>query len=462
MQRPQKTVKAGCPCEGMLETKSNKGACSIALTETDREDGAENLLERILDRNNLNQAYLKVKRNGGSAGVDGMTVEEMLPYLKEHREELLESLISERYKPKAVRRVEIPKPDGGKRMLGVPTVIDRMIQQAIVQVLQPMYEPLFSENSYGFRPKRSAQQAMKQALEYYNEGYTQVVDLDLAKYFDTVNHEILIGMLREQVKDERVIRLIRKYLKSGVMINGLISPTTEGTPQGGNLSPLLSNIYLTAFDRMLESRGHKFVRYADDCNIYVKSRRAAERVMANCTKFLEGKLKLKVNRKKSQVGSPLRLKFLGFSMYKTGKKAGIRPHGKSIKRFKDKIRELTSRKQARSVELILKRLKRFTVGWLGYYSIADMESRIKSLNEWIRRRIRQIYWKQWKKIRTKHDNLVKLGIDNENAWKWANSRKAYWRIADSHILHRSLTNKYLASVGYDDILERYKVLHSNY
>ena len=462
MQRPQKTAKAGCPCEGMLETKSNKGACSIALTETDREDGAENLLERILDRNNLNQAYLKVKRNGGSAGVDGMTVEEMLPYLREHREELLESLRSERYKPKAVRRVEIPKPDGGKRMLGVPTVIDRMIQQAIVQVLQPMYEPFFSENSYGFRPKRSAQQAMKQALEYYNEGYTQVVDLDLAKYFDTVNHEILIGMLREQVKDERVIRLIRKYLKSGVMINGLISPTTEGTPQGGNLSPLLSNIYLTAFDRMLESRGHKFVRYADDCNIYVKSRRAAERVMANCTKFLEGKLKLKVNRKKSQVGSPLRLKFLGFSMYKTGKKAGIRPHGKSIKRFKDKIRELTSRKQARSVELILKRLKRYTVGWLGYYSIADMESRIKSLNEWIRRRIRQIYWKQWKKIKTKHDNLVKLGIDDENAWKWANSRKAYWRIADSHILAKSLTNKYLASVGYDDILERYKVLHSNY
>ena len=462
MQRPQKTAEVGCPCEGMLETKSNKGACSIALTETDREDGAENLLERILDRNNLNQAYLKVKRNGGSAGIDGMTVEEMLPYLKEHREELLEALRSERYKPKAVRRVEIPKPDGGKRMLGVPTVIDRMIQQAIVQVLQPMYEPLFSESSYGFRPKRSAQQAMKQALKYYEEGYTQVVDLDLAKYFDTVNHEILIGMLREQVKDERVIRLIRKYLKSGVMINGLISPTTEGTPQGGNLSPLLSNIYLTAFDRLLESRGHKFVRYADDCNIYVKSRRAAERVMANCTKFLEGRLKLKVNQQKSQVGSPLKLKFLGFSLYKTGKKTGIRPHGKSIKRFKDKIRELTSRKQARSVEMILKRLKRYTVGWLGYYSIADMESRIKSLNEWIRRRIRQIYWKQWKKIKTKHDNLVKLGIDNENAWKWANSRKAYWRIADSHILHMSLTNKYLASVGYDDILERYKVLHSNY
>ena len=269
-----------------------------------------------------------------------------------------------------------------------------MIQQAIVQVIQPIYEPLFSESSYGFRPNRSAQQAMKQALEYYKEGYTQVVDLDLAKYFDTVNHEILIGMLREQIKDERVISLIRKYLKSGVMINGLISPTREGTPQGGNLSPLLSNIYLTAFDKLLESRGHKFVRYADDCNIYVKSRRAAERVMNNCVKFLEGRLKLKVNREKSRVGSPLKLKFLGFSMYKTGKKSGIRPHNKSIKKFKDKIRELTSRKQARSIENILQRLKRYTTGWLGYYAMADMENKIKALNEWIRRRIRQIFWKQ--------------------------------------------------------------------
>lgn len=462
MQRPQKTAKVGCPCEGMLETESNKGVCSVARLETERQDGAENLLEAILDRNNLNKAYLKVKRNGGSAGIDGMTVDEMLPYLKEHREELLGALRSGKYKPKAVRRVEIPKPDGGKRKLGVPTVIDRMIQQAIVQVLQPIYEPLFSENSYGFRPKRSAHQAISKALEYYNEGYTQVVDLDLAKYFDTVNHDILIDMLKEQIKDERVISLIRKYLKSGVMINGLVSPTTEGTPQGGNLSPLLSNIYLTAFDKLLESRGHKFVRYADDCNIYVKSRRAAERVMASCVKFLEGKLKLKVNQQKSQVGSPLKLKFLGFSLYKTGKKAGIRPHGKSIKRFKDKIRELTSRKQARSVTNILQRIKRYTTGWLGYYSIADMESKIRSLNEWLRRRIRQIYWKQWKKVSARFSNLKKLGINKQKAWEWANSRKGYWRIADSYILHRSLTNEYLASVGYDDILNRYKVLHSNY
>ena len=416
----------------------------------------------MLQRDNLNAAFKRVKQNGGAAGVDGMTVDEMLPYLKEHREELIANIRNGRYKPQPVRRVEIPKPDGGKRMLGVPTVIDRMVQQAVVQILQPIFEPIFSESSYGFRPKRNAQQAIKKAGEYYKQGYTQVIDLDLAKYFDTVNHDILIGMVRETVKDEAVVKLIRKFLKSGVMVNGLLSPTTEGTPQGGNLSPLLSNIYLTAFDRMLESRGHKFVRYADDCNIYVKSRRAAERVMASCTKYLEDTLKHKVNKEKSKTGSPLRLKFLGFSLYKTGKKTGIRPHGKSLKKFKDKICELTSRKQAKPVEVILRNLKKYTVGWLGYYSVADMKDRISSLNEWIRRRIRQIFWKQWKKIRTKHDNLVKLGVENNKAWEWANSRLGYWRISDSWILHTSLTNKYLASIGYDDISERYKALHSNH
>ncbi len=287
--------------------------------------------EKVLHRDTLNAAYKRVKQNGGAAGVDGMTVDDMLPYLKEQKEELLASIRSGRYKPQPVRRVEIPKPDGGVRLLGVPTVIDRTIQQALVQVLQPIFEPTFSDSSFGFRPKRNAQQAMKRAKEYYEQGYKRVVDIDLAKYFDTVNHDLLIGMVREQVKDEAVIRLIRKFLKSGVMVNGLLSPTTEGTPQGGNLSPLLSNIYLTSFDRLLESRGHKFVRYADDCNSYVKSQRAAERVMASCTNYLEGKLKLKVNRAKSQTGTPLKLKFLGFSLYKMGKKTGIRPHQKSIK-----------------------------------------------------------------------------------------------------------------------------------
>lgn len=462
MQRQQKTTQVGCPKENMLETEGIAGAPSIVLTETAEKDGAEDLLGRILHKDNLNAAFKRVKQNGGAAGVDGMIVDEMLPYLKEHREELLESIRKGRYKPQPVRRVEIPKPDGGKRMLGVPTVIDRMIQQAVVQVLQPIYESLFSDSSYGFRPNRSAHMAIKKAEEYYKAGYNNVVDLDLAKYFDTVNHALLIGMLRERIKDERVIELIKKFLKSGVMINGLLSPTTEGTPQGGNLSPLLSNIYLTTFDRMLEARGHKFVRYADDCNIYVKSRRAAERVMTKCTEYLEGTLKLKVNREKSNVGSPLKFKFLGFSLYKVKEKTGIRPHGKSLKKFKDKVKEITSRKQARPMEQILINLRKYTTGWLGYYSIADMNTKIKSLNEWIRRRIRQIFWKQWKRIRARCDNLIKLGITEGKAWEWANSRLGYWRIAGSWILDRSLTNKYLASIGYDDISKRYEALHSSY
>lgn len=458
----QKTERSGYLCEGMLETDINKGVRSNATPEIEDKDGAGALLEIILQRNNLNAAYKKVMQNGGAAGIDGMTVDEMLPYLKENGERLQKSIREGRYKPQPVRRVEIPKPDGGKRILGVPTVIDRMIQQAMVQVLQPIFEGIFSENSYGFRPKRNAHQAIKKAEEYYMQGYKSVVDIDLAKYFDTVNHDILINMVRETVKDEEVIKLIRKFLKSGAMANGIISATLEGTPQGGNLSPLLSNIYLTKFDQMLEQRGHKFVRYADDCNIYVKSLRAAERVMTSCTKYLEEKLKLKVNTDKSKVGSPLKLKFLGFSMYKINKKTGIRAHEKSIKKFKDKIRELTSRKQAKPIEAILNNLKKYTVGWLGYYSIADMGNKIKSINEWTRRRIRQIFWKRWKKIKTKHDKLVKLGIEDRKAWQWANSRLGYWRVAVSLILGTSLTNKYLVSIGYDDIFERYKVMHLNH
>ncbi|MCW4013467.1 MAG: group II intron reverse transcriptase/maturase [Candidatus Bathyarchaeota archaeon] len=462
MHREQKTAKAGYPCEGMVETESNRGVRSVASLEIAEKDGAESLLEKVLHRDNLNAAYKRVKQNGGAAGVDGMTVNEMLPYLKEHKEELLANIRKGRYNPQPVRRVEIPKPDGGIRLLGVPTVIDRMIQQALVQVLQPIFEPTFSDSSFGFRPKRNAQQAMKRAKEYYEQGYKRVVDIDLAKYFDTVNHDLLIGMVREQVKDEAFIRLIRKFLKSGVMVNGLLSPTTEGTPQGGNLSPLLSNIYLTSFDRLLESRGHKFVRYADDCNIYVRSQRAAERVMANCTKYLEGQLKLKVNREKSKTGTPLKLKFLGFSLYKTGKKTGIRPHQKSIKRFKDRVRKITSRKRGRSIGQILHELKVFTTGWLGYYSIADMKSKIVAFNEWIRRRIRMYLWKQWKKVSARFDNLKRLKIPKGKAWEWANSRKGCWRISHSWVLTRSLTNEYLASIGYDDITKRYEVLHSNH
>jgi group II intron reverse transcriptase/maturase len=462
MRGEQKTEESGWTCEGMLETESNRGARSIASLEPEEGNGADSLLERVLDRDNLNLAYKRVKENGGAAGIDGMTVKEMLPYLQDHRDELLESLRGGWYKPKPVRRVEIPKPEGGVRNLGVPTVIDRMIQQAIAQVLQPIFEETFSDSSYGFRPGRNAHQSIIRTKEYFEQGYTEVVDIDLAKYFDTVNHDLLVEMMREHVKDESVIKLIRKYLKSGVMIDGLVSPTSEGTPQGGNLSPLLSNIYLTRFDRMLESRGHKFVRYADDCNIYVKSKRAAERVMESCTRYLEGKLKLKVNREKSKTGSPLKLKFLGFALYHVRDKVGIRAHERSLERLKGKLRELTKRNQAKSIAQILLRLKTYITGWLGYYAIADMKVRISAINEWLRRRIRQIHWKQWKKIRTKHDNLVRLGASDSNAWAWANSRLGYWRIAGSWILSTSLTNKYLASIGYDDIAQRYEVLHLNH
>jgi len=462
MLREQKTGEAGCPCEGTEETESNREARSTAALETAEKDGAGSLLEKILHRDNLNASYKRVKQNGGAAGVDGMTVDEMFLYLREHGAELIASIRGGWYKPKPVRRVEIPKPDGGVRLLGVPTVIDRMIQQAIMQVLQPIFEPIFSDNSYGFRPGRNAHQAILKAKTYYDEGYIHVVDIDLAKYFDTVKHDILLELVSREVKDKSVIRLIRKFLKSGVMVDGLISPTDEGTPQGGNLSPLLSNIYLTEFDRMLENRSHKFVRYADDCNIYVKSIRAAERVMESSTKYLEGKLKLKVNREKSKTGSPQKLKFLGFSLYKIWKKTGIRAHEKSLKKFKDTIRKLTSRKQGKSIKIILANLKRYTTVWLGYYAIADMKSRIQMFSEWIRRRIRQIFWKQWKKIKTKHDNLERLGIPKGKAWEWANSRLGYWRVAGSWILKRSLTNEYLASIGYDDISKRYEALRLNH
>jgi group II intron reverse transcriptase/maturase len=458
MLREQKTTNVGCPNECMVETKNNEGARSVTTLESVEENSAR-LLEKILDRDNLNAAYQRVKRNGGAAGIDGMTVDEMFPYLKEHGWEIVQNIKAGKYKPQPVRRVEIPKPDGGVRLLGVPTVIDRMIQQAIVQVLQPIFEPTFSDNSYGFRPGRNAHQAIEQAKKYYEEGYIHVVDIDLAKYFDTVNHDILIEKIREQVSDETVIKLIRKYLKSGVMLNGLTSATTEGVPQGGNLSPLLSNIYLTSFDRLLESRGLRFVRYADDCNIYVKSSRAADRVMTSCMNYLEGKLKLKVNQEKSQTGSPLALKFLGFSLCIIRGIIEISAHAKTIKRFKDKIRELTNRKQGKSISQIISAVNKYTTGWLGYYSIANMNMIIQSLNGWIRRRIRQLHWKQWKKVSARYKNLQRLGIAKGMAWQWAYTRRGYWRVAGSWILTKSLTNKYLTSIGYDDIAQRYEALH---
>jgi group II intron reverse transcriptase/maturase len=451
-----------CSCEGRLETENNRGARSGGSLERADEDSTVSLLAKVLERGNLNRAYQRVKKNGGAPGIDGMTTDELLEYLRSNGAELIASISLASYQPRPVRRVEIPKPDGGIRELGVPTVVDRVIQLAIAQILEPIFEPEFSDGSYGFRRGRNAHQAIRKAREYYDEGYTQVVDIDLAKYFDTINHDLLINMLREKVKDENLISLIRKCLKSGVMVGGLCSPTTKGSTQGSPLSPLLSNVYLTRFDRFLESRGHKFVRYADDCNIYVRSRRAGIRVMSSCQRYLEGALKLKVNQEKSSVGSPLRLKFLGFSLYKGRNGTRIRIHAKSLKRFKTKLRHITRRNRGVSVEAVLNNLKSYVGGWLGYYGIADMSGAMKDMTEWVRRRIRMYIWKQWKRVRTRFSKLKGLGVSEEQAWQWANTRKGYWRISGSWILSTTLTNERLVNLGFENFSRRYEALHSSY
>jgi group II intron reverse transcriptase/maturase len=449
-----------------MEGEKTQEAQSTEVRKTENGDSANggnpgrSLLEAVLDVDNMFKAQERVTAKRGSAGVDGMTAGELNDYLIKHYLELCECIRGGWYKPKPVKRVEIPKPDGGKRLLGVPTVIDRMVQQAVVQVLQPVCEQTFSDSSFGFRPGRNAHQAIERAKKYYEEGYAYVVDLDLEKYFDTVNHDLLIKMARETVKDEAVIALIRKFLKSGVMADGLVSQTEQGTPQGGNLSPLLSNIYLTKFDRMLEERGHKFVRYADDCNIYVKSPRAAERVMESCIKFLEGKLRLKVNRKKSATGSPTKLKFLGFSLHQPKEAAGpqIRVHEKPLQRLKDRLKVMTSRRRRGTVEQILEEITRLMNGWLGYYSIADIRQYLERISQWLRRRLRQMYWKRWKQNRTQCENLIRLGVPRDKAWQWANTRKGYWRVAGSWILKTTLTNRYFGTLGFPNIVKRYEEL----
>jgi len=461
----QKTdEESGCQCEDKAEPESNNEAHSNGPAEAEVKDGADDLLRELVSKDNLNEAYVKVKGNGGAPGIDNMTVDEALPYLKEHGAEIIEKITKGRYKPSPVRRVEIPKPDGGVRLLGVPTVVDRVIQQAVVQVLTPVFEPTFSDYSFGFRPGRSAHQAIMCAREYYQQGYNYVVDIDLAKYFDTVNHDILMDMVMQEVSERPIIRLIRAFLKSGVMAEGIVSPTKEGTPQGGNLSPLLSNIYLTRFDKLLEARGHKFVRYADDCNIYVKSKRAADRVMDSSTKFLEGpKMKLAVNENKSVTGSPVKLKFLGFALYtRPDKTKGIRIHQKSIQRFKAKVKQITKRNRGRSFDRIVYELRRYTDGWMQYYGIADMGELTKKLNQWIRRRLRAYIWKQWKKVAARFRNLRKLGAGRRQAWEWANTRKSYWHIAGSWILSITITNELLERRGYADISKKYEKVHLSY
>jgi len=417
------------------------------------------LLERVIDRNNLNLAYKRVKKNGGSHGVDGMKVEDLLSYLKQHGNRIKQDLLEGKYRPQPVRRVEIPKPDGGVRMLGVPTVVDRLIQQAIAQVLTPVFEKEFSDHSYGFRPGKSAHDAIKQAHAYVNEGYTTVVDIDLEKFFDRVNHDKLMYLLSKSILDKRLLRLIRRYLESGVMNGGLMSPSREGTPQGGPLSPLLSNVILHELDKELEKRGHRFCRYADDCNIYVKSQRAGERVMTSVTEFVEQQLKLKVNRDKSAVDNVTQRKFLGFSYYRWQGGYRIRVDAKSIKRLMDKLRLLTSRSKGWSMATRINRINQVIRGWVNYFSLAYFRMLGLKLDAWLRRRLRMCYWKQWKRIKTKHDNLVRLGIASRKAWEHANTRKSYWHTANSYILACSLTNTYFTQAGLVGLVAVFDNLH---
>ena len=431
----------------------NRESVNDELFDTSR------LLEDVLERNNMLEAMYRVIRNKGSYGIDGMKTDELREHVKKNWATVKTKLLEGKYNPSPVRRVEIPKPDGGVRLLGIPTVQDRMIQQAIAQVLSKLYEPTFSESSFGFRPNRGAKNAIKQSETYINQGYKWVVDMELEKFFDKVNHNILMGKLEKKIKDKRLLKLIRKYLESGVLINGIKVSSEEGTPQGGPLSPLLANIMLDDVDKELEKRGHKFCRYADDCNIYVKSKRAGLRVMDSITRIIENELKLKVNKDKSAVDIVSKRKFLGFSFYFVKGVAKIRIHEKSIKRFKEKVKSITNRNRGISMDLRLLKLNDSIKGWINYFGIANAKRKLLELDKWIRRRLRACIWKQWKKIRTRHRNLVKLGIDNWKAWEYANTRKGHWKISGSPILSKSLHNKYLESIGFVSLTQTYQMKH---
>jgi group II intron reverse transcriptase/maturase len=418
-------------------------------------------MEQILSRQNLLEALHKVESNKGAGGVDQVSTENLRSYIVEYWDKIKRQLLSGTYKPTPVRRVEIPKPDGGVRLLGIPTVIDRLIQQAILQVLTPIFDPTFSENSYGFRPNRRGHDAVRQAQRYIREGYRIVVDMDLAQFFDRVNHDILMSRVARHVKDKRVLKLIRSYLKAGIMVNGIQVRSEEGTPQGGPLSPLLANILLDDLDKELERRGHRFCRYADDCNIYVKTTRAGMRVKESVKRFLEGKLKLKVNEEKSAVDRPWKRKFLGFS-FTLQKEARIRIAPKSLKRVKDKIRALTDPTRSMPMEERIEKLNRYLMGWMGYYALIETPSPLKKLDEWIRRRLRLCLWIQWKRVRTRIRELRALGLKEHQVLEIANTRKGAWRTTRTPHIHQALGISYWKSQGLKSLTERYSIIRQGW
>ena len=456
-RRKQNALEKGTTEQAKGVKLPGSGQRAEVAPARDKEQASTELWERILARENLLMALKRVERNGGAPGIDGMRVEELRLYLKENWLEIREKLNYKTYRPSPVRLKEIEKPDGGVRRLGIPTVMDRFLQQAITQVLTPLYEPLFSEHSYGFRPGRSAHQAVKQAQANVQAGYEWSVDLDLEKYFDRVNHDILMSRVARVVKDKRVLKLIRAYLESGMMVNGVVTGSEEGVPQGSPLSPLLSNIMLDDLDKELERRGHKFVRYADDCNIYVKTPRAGKRVMESVKRFLEKKLKLKVNAKKSKVDRATRVKFLGFSFYKYKGEVRIRVARRSLERFREKLRRLTKRTRSGKLEDIVQEINRYTIGWMGYYRLARTPSVYAGLDSWIRRRLRQMIWKRWKRGTTRYREIRKLGVPQGRAGLGAVG-KSPWHMSKSPVINEALSNTYFCNSGLKSMKDRYQEL----
>lgn len=430
------------------------------MLKLERKERNMELLEKVLENKNLEIAYKQVYDNKGTSGVDGITVKQLEKYMTENIENIKEQIRTRKYQPSPVRKVYIPKENGDKRGLGIPTVIDRVIQQAIVQVLSPIYEQQFSESSYGFRPKRSCEKAVLKLLEYFNDGNRWIVDIDLEKFFDTVCHDKLISIIMKTIHDGELVSLIRKYLEAGVMENGVLQETPKGTPQGGNLSPLLSNIMLNELDKELERRGLRFTRYADDCIIVVKSEKAANRVMGSVTKYIEKKLGLKVNATKSKVGKPTEIKYLGYGFY-YGKKGEIKPkpHIKSIQKFRRKLKQLTKRSWSISIEERIKRLNYVIRGWINYYKIANMKAKLREISSHLCRRIRCIIWKQWKTTKKRLKCLKILGIKEEEAKCLAYSRKSYWNTSKTYQMHIAISIKRLKRKGLVIPLDHYLAIH---
>ena len=450
-----------------LEVQYTEGADGFILHETWGELSIPDLMDRVLDKENFSNAVQRVVANGGAPGTDGVSVSELPKFVEEHWKEIHDQLRSGRYKPSPVRRVVIPKPDGGERNLGVPTVLDRAVQQAIAQVLVPVYEPKFSESSFGFRPNRSAHQAITKLLNDYSEGYTWAVDIDLSKYFDTLNHELLMNMLRRDIKDETLLVTIKRFLRSGVMEDGLLQTTDKGSPQGGPLSPLLANIYLNEFDRILEERGMRFCRYADDITILVRSKKAAERVMSSSVKFLEGKLKLKVNQDKSKVAKATEIKYLGFAVYdyvdrKGQRKFGIMIHPKSISRFKDKVKQILKENSNWTVQQCMDVLGPYVRGWLSYFGLSSSKWQIESLAKWSRRKLRSKLWFQWKKPRNRFRKLMDIRDDWRLVAGCVKHARAHgpWHMSGYPPLQGILSNKYLESLGFPPMLKMYEEAHT--